>query len=311
MYTDDSIIIIRHRDGAFRREDITTESHLMDGDLNAEEKREYTIGRLREDPTVILVLEPRDGRCEETAALPGGYEMAVTITDGDRREATLAVRKGGETIYENSYAWDFDDYECDDIRDLTQDMIEFLSGLDGDREWLYHQGFVKTRSDADAKEEVSLYQAEGLIQDAGYQVEYVDVPFGEGPMLFLVENELVLLGSRRFGERDLFIEVKRLRWAKDGFELEKARCHGEGTGVEVIDWEDGSIGFRSDLSTLTPAGGFLDEVLSRLGAIEDLLSKMGMRGEGPGDFERGIILWRQRFAYEAFDASIKLSKIKY
>ena len=311
MYTDNSIIIIRRRGDRIQREDINTANVLMDSGLSAEQNRENTIDRLRQDPTVIFILEPRDGRSEEKAAIQGGYEMAVTITDSDRREATLVVRQGEETIYENSYAWEFDDYECDDIRDLTQDMTELLSGLNGDKDWLYNRGFVKTRSDADAKEEVSLYQAEGLIQETGYQVEYLDVPFGENPMLFLVENELVLLGAHRFAERDLFIEVKRLRWAKDGSELEKVRCHCEGTGVEVIDWEDGSIGFRSDLSTLTPVGGFLDEVLSRLDAIEDLLSKIGLRGEGPGDFERGIILWRQHFIYEAFDASFKLANVKF
>lgn len=312
MYTNDSIIIIRHRDGKFQREDITTENILMDGGISAEENRKNTIDRLRQDPTVFFVLEPRDGRCEERATLTGGYEIVVSIIDGEKREATLAIRHGGETLYEAGYAWNPDEIDYDYLEDLTEDMIDFLTGLEEDQEWLYSRGYIKTRTDTPQKERLSLFDAEDVIQDAGYQSEHIDVPFGYSPLLFVVENEVVLLGSRHFGENDLFVEVKRLRWSGDKSELETVRRYcDEYDGVELVEWEDGSLGFRSSLSTWTRKGEFMDEVLSRLGVIGDLLAKIEEREEYPGVTPRGIIMWRQHFIYEAFDASLKLANVKF
>ena len=311
MYTNDSIIIIRRRGDRILREDITTANVLMDSGLSAEQNRKNTIDRLRHDPSVIFILEPRDGLCEEKATLQSGYELAVTITDGKRREATLAIRQEGETIYETDYAWNSDEVDYDYLEDLTEDMIDFLTGLEEDQEWLCSRGYIKTRTDTTPKERLTLFDAEDVIQDAGYQSEHIDIPFGYSPLLFVVENEVVLLGSRHFGDSDLFVEVKRLRWGDDKSELETVRRYCDDyDGVELVEWEDGSLGFRSSLSTWTRKGEFMDEVRSRLGVIEDLLTKIEEREEYPGVTPRGIIMWRQHFIYEAFDASLKLSKIK-
>jgi hypothetical protein len=312
MYTDNSIIIIRRRGERIQREDITTANVLMDSGLSAEQNRKNTIERLRQDPTVIFILEPRDGRCEEKAVIRVGYELAVTITDGEKREATLAIRQGGETLYEAGYEWNPDEIDYDYLEDLTEDMIDFLTGLEEDQEWLYSRGYIKTRTDTPQKERLTLFDAEEAIQDAGYQSEHIDVPVGYSPLLFVVENEVVLLGARHFGENDLFVEVKRLRWSDDKSELETVRRYcDEYDGVELVEWEDGSLGFRSSLSTWTRKGEFMDEVLSRLGIIEDLLTKIEEREEYPGVTPRGITMWRQHFIYEAFDASLKLANVKF
>lgn len=313
MYTDDSIIIIRRRGGRIQREDITTNNVLTGGDLSAEQNRKNTIARLRQDPAVLFVLEPRDGRCEEKATLPDGYEMIVTISDagdGGKREATLTIRRDGETNYETGFEWDEDDDDYDALEDLTDNMILFVDGIEEKEDWLYGLGYLSTRDDMPVEERIPIYSAAELIQEAGYQCESISVSGGFCPLLFVYENEMVLLGSRHFGEYDLFIEVKRLHWPFDAASLEKIRGYcDEMDGVEVVSWEDGSLGFRSELKSLSRKPEFLNDLTSRLVGIIGLLMKIEEREEYFESASQSISERRQLFIYEAIDASLKLSRI--
>ena len=311
MYTNDSIIIIRRNGDKIQREDITTATVLMDGNLSAEQNRNKTIERLRQDPTVLFVLEPRSDLCEERASLANGHEMAVTIADGAKREATLIIRREGETLFETNYEWppDEDDYNC--LEELTDDMIDFIYGVEEDQAWLYNAGYIKPRTELKPEEKLSLVDAEDCIREAGYQTESIHITGGYAPILFVVENEVVLLGSKHFSENNVFVEVKRLYWQGDAAKMERVdRLLEDFEGIEVIKWQDGSLGFRWEFGSWTRKDKFLRELGLRLAIIRSMLAKIEDREfgrEGAG-YEMSQV--RQLFIYEVMDASLQLSRIQ-
>ncbi len=311
MYTNDSLIIIRRNGDKIQREDITTATVLMDGNLSAEQNRNNTVERLRQDPTVLFVLEPRNGLCEETASLANGYEMAVTIADGAKREATLLIRREGETLFETSYEWspDEDDYVC--LEELTDDMIDFIYGVEEDQAWLYNAGYIEPRPDSKPQEQLSLVDAEACIREAGYQTESIHITGGYAPILFVVENEVVLIGSKHFSENNVFVEVKRLDWQWEAAKMERVdRLREDFEEIDVIKWQDGSLGFRWEFSPWTRKDNFHRELASRIAIIRSLLAKIENREFCREDVCYELSRMRQLFIYEVMDASLQLSRIQ-
>ena len=311
MYTNDSLIIIRRNGDKIQREDITTATVLMDGNLSAEQNRNNTVERLRQDPTVLFVLEPRNGLCEETASLANGYEMKVTIADGAKREATMAICREGETLFETSYEWspDEDDYDC--LEELTDDMIDFIYGVEEDQAWLYNAGYIEPQPDSKPQEQLSLVDAEACIREAGYQTESIHITGGYAPILFVVENEVVLIGSKHFSENNVFVEVKRLDWQWEAAKMERVdRLREDIEEIAVIKWQDGSLGFRWEFSPWTRKDNFHRELASRIAIIRSLLAKIEEREFCREDVCYELSRMRQLFIYEVMDASLQLSRIQ-
>ena len=114
IFNRNNVTVIRKKDGMYSSDKITTLPVLPTSNLTAEQNRNNTIARLRMDPSVLFVLEDHDGKCEERAALDAGYEMVITLQDGEEPAASILVALSGETIYlqdfipeqEEEY-WDF------------------------------------------------------------------------------------------------------------------------------------------------------------------------------------------------------------
>ena len=60
-----SITVVRKKGDEYIQESINTEPVLTGSKLSPEDNRKNVIARLRQDPTVFLVMEPRNGCCEE------------------------------------------------------------------------------------------------------------------------------------------------------------------------------------------------------------------------------------------------------
>ena len=73
------VTVIRKTGDGYVHQDIITTATLPGSGIDAGQNRANTIARLRKDPSVVLVLDNQDGRCEEHAVLPDGFEMTVTL----------------------------------------------------------------------------------------------------------------------------------------------------------------------------------------------------------------------------------------
>ena len=310
LFYPDSVTIVRKKGDSYIREDIMTRPVLPDGGLSPEENRAHVIARLRHDPSVMFVLEDRGGFCEETAVLRDSLVLGLSVTETPM-SAVVTLSCEGDEVYRE----DFTSEKDEDLRDygflerIVRRLTDILENIAcGDFSFLPDDAphFVPV----ERGEPIGYYDACRLLKDGGYQTETVHtVGFVRNPVLFVHENDVVMLGSHRFAGDELFLEMKRLF---NGVSPDDVRAVAKELGkesvIEVIECEDGSWSFRATMDEDLDRDNFLDRLRSDLSGLREFISSIEERlGEEPWPIMKEQ---RQLFIYEVIDASLKLSRIK-
>ena len=71
IFTPDEVTIVRKKGDEYDFEQISTRKKLAGSNISATAARKNIIARLRKDPSVVLVLEDKDGHCEESVERDG------------------------------------------------------------------------------------------------------------------------------------------------------------------------------------------------------------------------------------------------
>ncbi len=314
-FDTDSVTIIRKTGNRYEEDEINTAPVFPGSDREGERERIRTgvIARLRKDPTVILVLENRGGKAEERIRLRDGFEMAVSLVDGESSSATITVTREGETVLEEEFTQDPDNHHgCTVLDDLSREIITILDSIDKKNyTFLSNRGRRHARLNSTA-DKVDINRAEKILEEEGFQTERVYHVGHQlrSPLLFVLENEVILLGSRLFDGETLYLERKRLyKWldrAVVARAVEQVRLHCR--PVQVFDCEDGSWSFRCDLDPNTDSENFLENLnfaIAQLGNAISIVEKC----EGVGGGDATMRELEQLFSYEVIDSSVKLNRL--
>ena len=309
-----SITIVRKKGDEYIQESIPTEPVLPGTKLTPEANRKNVIARLRQDPTVLLVMEPRDGRCEETAEHTSGFRFLVTVQEGENANASLKVTYKDTLAYEETFQKEGEQpYDCYDPEwDVLDKVTELLSDIDAGIYGFVDDGcpyFVRRESG----DPLSITEASFVLEKEGYQVERVTA-LGDAcePVLFVSENDIVLLGSRHFNGKNLFVELKRFFFFSRDKAMDDAIAAADKSDspVTAIRWEDGSWSFRTDLEYGVDAESLIDSLNDALRSIRAYISLV----ESAPSVE--VASWytarasRHFFIYETMEESRKLSQLK-
>ena len=312
VFNTDSVTIIRRKGDQYCREKINTAPVLPGAAQDRDRIRTGVIDRLRKDPSVILVLEDRGGRADERVTLRDGFEMAVSLVDGETPSASLAFFHRGETAFEDEFTQDPDETGyCTVPGDLIESAIDILSCIDG-KDYSFVSDSCTHFARVEPGEDIDIYLAKRILDGEGFQTESVrTVGSCAYPVLFVHENEVVLLGSRRFGGETLYLEMKRLfvgvlpEVVRGVVEKVRHECRP----VEIIERDDCSWSFRLEMDGDTDADNFLENLLSDIGTIREAIARV------EGEEGIGEELWsimedqRQLFIYETIDSSVKLNNL--
>ena len=306
----DCVTIVRKKGDSYIKEEITTSSILSGSNVSLERIRRNVIERLRSDKSVFLVLEGKDGECNEEAAHPSGFRFIVEAHDGDKPTAKLRINFKDSLAYEEDFVQENDD-DPDVLDTLTDTIIDLLESIEGE-DFSFVEDSCPYFTQIEPEAPVSLYEAGNLLEKEGFQTERISmVSYLPGPHLFVNENEVILLGSRHFDGKSLFLEMKRLfqginhKIVEQRLETVKKDFYG----INVIQWEDGSWSFRMELDDDVCKSNFREKLLEGIAEIRRMISPLEDQ-DGIG-CEPWSITTEQRhlFIYETMDASLKYSKL--
>lgn len=316
IFNKDTVTIVRKKGDTYEQEEICTRKVLPGSNAPEWKIRENVIAKLRLDPTVVVVLEDLAGRCQETFE-HGEFTVGIVMDEGEPATGQIRVSRGGKCVCEENYPEAIIEKSSEEsLKDvMIAELIEILEEIDrGDQDF-----FNMDLPDAEWTEICdeafdidNTYDIFGLMEEKHYEAEQLHtINFVNQPILFVHENELVLIGEDHFFGI-FFVEMKRIfrgaeadlvnRYVK---ELDAFSCN-----IRCFQHEDGSWGFRTDLPAdlrVSTTVKLLEEAVSKLlGFIEKVESKMGFFEE-PVHLHQEV---RSLFIYEVIDASLKLSKLK-
>lgn len=309
IFNRNYVTVIRKKDGLYISDNITTIPVLPTSNLTAEQNRNNTIARLRKDETVLFVLEDHDGKCEERAELDGGYEMTITLQDGEEPSASILVSLNGETIYLQDFVPEQEEEYGDYCTQFLCEVKWVLGCIDRrDLESL------EDEDDPDKDESetpLRMFDIENILERHGFQYEVIrTVERVNDPCLFVLENEVALISSRHLAGTHFFVELKRIFEYREKSTVEAALSKVQyGSDVEVVSWPDGTWSFRLPIENCLEEDEFLEQLLMRVKELREFVQSV----EGQSDlyetycFEMTQI--RQYFIYESIDAALKLSQI--
>lgn len=320
LLSPDEVTVIRKKDDNYRIHQIYTIPLLAGGASDAARVRANVIERLRKDPSVVLVLEGRDGKCEETADLQDGFSIAVNLYEEPSRESTVTIRHNGRTVFSETYTVDeeFGLFVNSDAKEVTSEIIDLL-GLIADKDYSLFEDLdpeLAAEMEADDEEVDSgftLFDAKNALNRGGYETESVCTGEAINPLLFVHENEVLLLGSEHFSYSSRFyLDMKRVPvdLEPDAAGRLLGDLRKEIQGIKVIEWEDGSWSFRVDLGWSGDEEDFLarlDEGIRKLGAVADwFLGQRDILYDFNGPQEK-----RHLFIHEVIAEYTKLKNLKY
>lgn len=309
-----SITVVRKKGDEYIQESINTEPVLTGSKMSPEDNRKNVIARLRQDPTVFLVMEPRNGRCEETAEHTSGFRFQVTVQEGENATAALKVTYRDSLAYEESFPeGDGEAYEGYDPEWAVLDKVtEILGDIEAQCYCFVDEScpyFVR-REPGDP---LSITEAAFMLEGEGYQVERVTT-LGDAyePVMFVSENDIVLLGSRHFDGENLFLELKRCFYLASDNAMDEAVKAADRSDypVRAIRWDDGSWSFRTDLEYGVDEEGFMDtlnEALRQVRGYIALVESAPKVEAAPWDTARACSHF---FIYETLEESRKLAQLK-
>lgn len=312
VFNTDSVTIVRKKGDWYEQEKINTAPVLPGATVGKERIRAGVIARLRKDPSVVLVLEDRDGRADERVSLPDGFEMAVSLVDGEAPSGSLTVFHRGEKVYEEEFAQDSGDDElCTVPGDLLETVIDLATDIEG-KDYSFVSDASTHFTVVEPGDEVGLLEAGRIMEAAGFQTESVyTVGFACKPLLFVHENDVVQLGSRRFDGATLYLEMKRLFYGAD----RKAVLRGvdkvcdDCQPVDIFECADGSWSFRREMDADVDTDNFLDRLESDMTLLRKAVARVE-ECEGVGGEPWSIMReQRQLFIHEVIEASVKLKAL--
>lgn len=312
IFSKNSITIVRKKGDWYEKEEINTAPVLPGASVEKEQIRASVIARLRKDPSVLLVLEDRNGRADERASLPDCFEMAVSLVDGEAPSGSLTVFHRGEKVYEEEFTQNLGEEEvCTVPGDLLETVIDLA--MDIERK---DYSFVSDENThfvpVEPRDEVGIHDARRIMEEAGFQTESVyTVGYLSDPLLFVYENEVILLGSRRFDGETLYLEMKRLFYGVDRKSVIRAveKVQEDCLPVEIFECADGSWSFRGEMDDDVDADNFLDRLESDVAILRKAVARVE-ECEGVGGEPWSIMRQqRQLFIHEVIDASMKLNAL--
>ena len=312
VFFTDSVTIVRKKGDWYEKEEINTAPVLPGANIGKDRIRAGVIARLRKDPSVLLVLEDRDGRADERVSFPDGFEMAVSLVDGDTPSGSLTVFHRGEKVYEEEFTQDSAEDEPQTVQgDLLETVIDLASDIEN-KDYSFVSDESTHFTAVEPGEEVGLHDARRILEEAGFQTESVYmVGFLSEPLLFVHENDVILLGSRRFDGRTLYLEMKRLFYGVDRKSVARAveMVREDCRPVEIFECGDGSWSFRGEMDDDVDADNFLDRLESDVAVLRKAVARVE-ECEGVGGEPWSIMReQRQLFIHEAIDASVKLKAL--
>ena len=310
FYTD-SVTIVRKKGDSYEQENINTAPVLL-GVAGRDRIRAGVIARLRKDPTVILVMEDRAGRADERISLQDGFEMAVSLVDGEAPHGSLAVIHLGETVYEEEFTQAPGEEDSGAVQDnLLETVIDLATCIEGKDYSFVPDGSGHFTVDVPG-EDVGLLEAAKIMDEAGFQTEPVHtVGPACRPLLFVHENEVVLLGSRHFDGATLYLEMKRLFLVSDREAVLRAvgKVREDCRPVEIFECADESWSFRVWMELDLDTDNFLDRLESDMAVLRKTVARVeGCEGVG-GEPWPVMREQRQLFIHEVIDASVKLNAL--
>ena len=307
MFSSDSVTIIRKRDGVYIDEVIKLDSVLPSSQLSAEQNRENVIARLRNDPSVAFVLETQNGSFIQERAVIDGFELNIKVSRLRSPFASFVVIYKSNVAYEQEFNIEPPDYDEKHAKDsFLQMVITILNAINsGD------YGFLDP-DDPDQPyfcvcDPLPLDSVKQILQEEGYQCETINVCQMYNPLLFIYENDVVLIGSRHFSGSPLFVEIKRYFTMKPSVES-TIKSMARGSSVAVIHWNDDSWSFRITIDNQLNKREFVKSLLSDVEEIKAFIRKIETQVDDNG-YSNDHELIRNLFVYENMDASVKLSQI--
>ena len=312
IFTPDEVTIVRKKGDIYLTQTINTFPLLSGGVTDPASVRRNVIDRLRKDPSVIFVLEDKGGRVDERVSLQDGFEMEVSLIDGVSPSATLTVLHRGETAFEDEITQTPDESEnCSVPDDLVESVIDILSCID-EKDYSFVSDSCTHFARVEPGEDIDIYLAKRILDEEGFQTESVrTVGSCANPVLFVHENEVVLLGSRCFGGETLYLEMKRLFIGVLPEVVHEVveKVRHESRPVEIIERDDCSWSFRLKMDDDTDADNFMEKILADIGVIREAVARVEGK-EGIGEEMWSIMEdQRQLFIYEMIDSSVKLKKL--
>lgn len=311
-----NITIIRKADNEYRTVDVIAAPVLQGSGADSEKVREGVVDRLRKDPTVVCVLESRQGGCDETFEHEG-FVFSVSIREGRgfvMPSCQMRIHYNGELVYENTYEASEDaDGLLEDtaLDELTRDIRRILEDIDMECfEDFVDEASVNFQPGEPEPEVDDIYEVVNLLKANNYECERLStIGYVNEPCLVVHENDLVMIGEKHFCGQ-FFVEMKRILSGKDGKDIrEVLESAAEGTGVVPCQYKDGSWGFRLFLYDDLYASNFVklfEDAVARLRQVIGRVEKSnGVYVEQVDVFKT----FRALFTYEVIDGSLALSKL--
>lgn len=304
------VTVIRKTGDGYVHQDIITTATLPGSGIDARQNRANTIARLRKDPSVVLVLDNQDGRCEEHAVLPDGFEMTVTLDVSGSASASLLVEyEGSRACAKAFFQEDQEDYNT--FRNaFLGEILWILSCIDR-KDYCFVDEDCPYFEEAESETPLTLYDVECILRGEGFQCERIKtMDWMSEPCLFICENEIVLVGSYHFAGVLLFVEMKRIFVDRDAGTVSNAVAKFQSNyDIEVVPWHDGTWSFRKMLDNEMGEDDFLKQLLSSVAELREFINKVELQDglyQSTG-FETDQI--RQFFIYETIDTSLKISRL--
>ena len=316
LFYKDAVTVVRKKGDEYIREAINTAPVLSGASGDPESLRHSVIDRLRKDPAVILVLEEQGDGCYEDFRAPHGFSFLVAIQmEGDSAIGKLTARYKGAIALEYEYATDSDDEDYNLVSDLTDDVIEILTCIDdGDYSFIDEASpvYAELNPDEEDAEDIELYEAKRIMEDEGFEVEVINTNAHiSGAMLFVHENEVLLLGTRHLDGCSFFVEMKRLFSGVRQDEVASAvdSVRKDLPLVQMRQLADASWSFRIEMDMDTNRKNFTAKLLEDISQLREAVGKVeAIDGIGP---EIWSIMQQQRhlFIYEVVDASVRIQDL--
>lgn len=304
------VTVIRKTGDGYVHQDIITTATLPGSGIDAGQNRTNIIARLRKDPSVVLVLDEQDGKCEEHTVLADGFEMTVTLDVSGSASASLLVEyEGSRACAKAFFQEDQEDYNT--FRNaFLGEILWILSCIDR-KDYCFVDEDCPYFEEAESETPLTLYDVECILRGEGFQCERVKtMDWMSEPCLFICENEIVLVGSYHFAGVLLFVEMKRIFVDRDAGTVSNAVAKFQSNyDIEVVPWHDGTWSFRKMLDNEMDEDDFLKQLLSSVAELREFINKVESQDglyQSTG-FETDQI--RQFFIYETIDTSLKISRL--
>lgn len=310
LLSKETVTVIRKGSYGYEDEEIFTTKILSGSEISEEQNRTNIIGRLRKDPNVVFVLDGENGKCEEHAVLADGFEMTVSLSEGDETTASILVLHYGNLACEHKYALS-DKAESYDFYNSFLGEIKWILGCIDRADYCFVDDNCPGFEEVELEDALTLYDIGQTLKENGYQFETIHaVGWMRSPLLFIDENEVVLVGSHLYDHESLFVELKRIFQDRPKPVVERALGRiGNESDIEVIPRDDDTWSFRLDLEDIRPGEDVMVVLKKSINEMKSYIKKVESQDdmyESDG-FEMEQI--RHFFIYETISTSLSLARL--